>query len=307
MALQLQGIIGEGEESVEGNSQTEGEIERLRTLQESYDALSRSEIGTELSVGKQQLAAAITEQGVPTAEDAPLDTMATNVAAIVAHYPNTNDESVELTFSGDTPTTLMELLYAWNNITSIRKKTAGNDGSLGSLTGTQATKVIWEEDTDLTSVYLYNTTMQFYIREARMPKGVTANSARMFYACQQLRILYMPKMLTFHLENISGGLTRLIDVTVGESFSAGQTITWLRNWNPTEALLTSSTSLVEDGEIFSSNREKLLYNIREHFAALLPTVTTTSKIQLNSTLKAAIDADNATASAFSNKGWTLYS
>lgn len=40
IALQLQGIIGDTEDGVSGSSQTVTEVERLRTLQESYDALS---------------------------------------------------------------------------------------------------------------------------------------------------------------------------------------------------------------------------------------------------------------------------
>ena len=40
IALQLQGIIGDTEESVSGTSQTATQVEELRTLQESYDELA---------------------------------------------------------------------------------------------------------------------------------------------------------------------------------------------------------------------------------------------------------------------------
>ena len=262
----------------------------------------------DIGVGKMKLAAAITAQGVPTESDAALATMATNVAAIVAHYFNTNDESLQLGYSGDVPTTTIQFLLTLSSIVYICKKQSSNSGSIGLLSSySSVKKIVWEKDTEISQNY-WNTRIKDYLEEAEMwvATSTTTNRNIMFYDFKYLRRLYMPKMQTFHNENIYG-CVRLIDLTVGESFSAGSTIQWLNLWNPTEALLTNSTSLVEDGETFGSNREKLLYNIREHFAALLPTVTTTSKIQLNSTLKAAIDADNATASAFSNKGWTLYS
>lgn len=67
MALQLQGIIGEGEESVDSNSQTEGEIERLRTLQESYNALAGNSsaiaLETEVEAGKAAIVDAIEDKG----------------------------------------------------------------------------------------------------------------------------------------------------------------------------------------------------------------------------------------------------
>ena len=96
----------------------------------------------------------------------------------------------------------------------------------------------------------------------------------------------------------------LIDIVIGAkittSFSLG-------NWNPTNALSSSSSSLVEPGETFANNLEKLLYNIREHIAGNLPDLTGLSSLTItfSSAVKSAIQADTATSNAFTNKNWTI--
>ena len=78
-------------------------------------------------------------------------------------------------------------------------------------------------------------------------------------------------------------------------------------WNPINALSSSSTSLIKPDETFASNLEKFLYNMRTYIAANLPDRTGLSALTLtfSSAVKAAINADTATAQAFSNKNWTI--
>lgn len=131
-------------------------------------------------------------------------------------------------------------------------------------------------------------------------------SYRSFYGCTNLKYLNIHDCNTivksgdefFHCYN-------LIDIIYGAGVSASTS--YLNTWNPTNALSSSSTSLVDEGETFSSNLEKLLYNIRNHIAANLPDRTGLSALTItfHADVKAAIQADTATAQAFSNKNWTI--
>lgn len=99
------------------------------------------------------------------------------------------------------------------------------------------------------------------------------------------------------------GCPNLIDVELGaitHSFSQ------INGWSPTNALKANSQTLLTPEDIaagFTSNLEKLLYNIREHIAANLPVAPNT--ITFSAAVKAAILADQPTADAFTNKNWTI--
>ena len=99
---------------------------------------------------------------------------------------------------------------------------------------------------------------------------------------------------------------KLIDIIVGKAWSASRDL--LSGWNPTEALYTDSVSLLTQEDItagFTSNREKLLYNIREHIAANLPDRTddTPLTITFSQTLRDAFDQE--TDDAFAAKNWDI--
>lgn len=143
------------------------------------------------------------------------------------------------------------------------------------------------------------------LREVYLANIKKITTIKNFEGCTQLRILYMPKLESFSAQNFSNTI-RLIDLTIG---SAYQNIS-LNTWNPTEALLSNSISLltaedIEDG--FSNNLEKLLYNIREHIAARITDLTGSAgaTITFHSNVKAAIMADQSSADAFTNKNWTI--
>lgn len=126
-----------------------------------------------------------------------------------------------------------------------------------------------------------------------------------FASCASLKEVYLPKL---------GGTTyrgftscpKLILIEIGRTATSFSSIT-LINWNPTEALRSDISTLVDPGETFANNLEKLLYNIREHIAANLPDLTGQSALTItfHANIKAAINADTATAQAFSNKNWTI--
>lgn len=136
--------------------------------------------------------------------------------------------------------------------------------------------------------------------ECILPSLVEVGS-QMFYGNKHIQRLVVPSITGFNAYWASYA-NNLIDIECGAAFTKSVNNEW---WNPTNALLTTSSSLVKDGEPFANNREKLLFNIREHIAANLPTITQGYSITFHANMKAAILADQATTEAFTNKGWTI--
>ena len=141
------------------------------------------------------------------------------------------------------------------------------------------------------------------LRDINLPEITQIQGSSNCQNCSQLRKFYSPKLTTANNGVGFGNCTRLIDFEVGAINSNAN----FNTWNPTEALSSSSTSLVEEGETFSSNLEKLLYNVREHIAAKITDRTGLSALTmtLHANMKTAINADTATAQAFTNKNWTI--
>lgn len=97
----------------------------------------------------------------------------------------------------------------------------------------------------------------------------------------------------------------LIDVEYGASISAN--CNFLSEWNPSNALLDNSDSLLTDEDRtagFSNNKQKLLWNIRNHIAANLRTDVGNKTITFQANVKAAILADADTLAAFP-ANWTI--
>ena len=120
-----------------------------------------------------------------------------------------------------------------------------------------------------------------------------------------VRVVNIPSMITIPADNaMFYSAWDLIDLCIGHNM---QTNFSLLSWSPTNALSETSQSLVDSGETFANNLEKLLYNIREHIAANLPDRTGLSSLTItfSAEIKAAIQADQATADAFANKNWTI--
>ena len=123
-----------------------------------------------------------------------------------------------------------------------------------------------------------------------------------FYGCKSLQSIDASSLT--RVDNAFTYCTQLICITIkqGTDFSLD-----FQTWNPTEALLTTSTSLVEEGESFTSNREKLLYNIRTYIAARLKDMTglTAPTFTFGADLKTAITEDAETLAAFTSKNFNI--
>ena len=135
-----------------------------------------------------------------------------------------------------------------------------------------------------------------------------STSLPMFKECGLLKTLYTPNL---SLDRYGGNLgicvgsPCVIDWTLGKNHETiVNNIIPIGNWSPTEALKEDSTSLVDFGESFASNREKLLYNVRNHFAANLPVVDS-GTITFSADMYSAITGDVQTAESFTSKGWTI--
>lgn len=124
------------------------------------------------------------------------------------------------------------------------------------------------------------------------------------YNCPKLKVLRMDKGWPLSPYAMLSATPQLILLCFGKDATISMNVS---NWIPTEALLTNSTSLVEQGEEFSSNREKLLYNIREYIAKTLPSRNGMSALTItfSSEVKAAILDDTTTTFAFTSKNWTI--
>ena len=122
---------------------------------------------------------------------------------------------------------------------------------------------------------------------------------------QVLNILHIDAYLSSGVNFFSND-RELIDITYGLTVTRSTDL--LRSWNPTTALENDSTSLLSDEDIaagFTSNLEKLLWNIRNHIAANLnPEIT--ASITFSAAVYAAIIADQDTVDAFP-ASWTIAS
>lgn len=101
----------------------------------------------------------------------------------------------------------------------------------------------------------------------------------------------------------------LIDLICGANFTTNVNF---YTWAPAYGLDSSRSDLVTDsedefGNQITNNLQQFMYNLRRHMAANLPDITGQSSLVLTfaAALKSAILADQPTADAFTNKGWTI--
>lgn len=141
------------------------------------------------------------------------------------------------------------------------------------------------------------------LEELNLPEVTYFLGTNSFMSMPNLKRILMPKLQQLNGNNFQSN-DNLIDFVTGEHMTTSFS---LYGWSPTNALSSTSTSLVDEGETFTSNLEKLLYNIREHIAANLPDRTGLSALTItfSAAVKAAILADTDTANAFADKNWTV--
>lgn len=149
------------------------------------------------------------------------------------------------------------------------------------------------------------------IRQIRIPTAVPKYPIwGVCSGCTELRLLDISDFnVDVHWQDSSNNLkdcVKLIDIVIGRRFTGSRNT--LKYWSPTDALIDNSTSLLTQEDLdagFTSNREMLLYNIREHIAANLPDRTDLSPftITFHQTLRNAFD--QATEDAFAAKNWDI--
>lgn len=154
-----------------------------------------------------------------------------------------------------------------------------------------------------------------YLKKVICPKLESSSDTNfIFRGCSELELVdYSNIMMGRWNNHLSGksvfsGCTKLIDLICGKNHESIDYDLAFTTWNPTEALLEDSTSLVESNESFSSNREKLNHNIREHIAENLPIISGTGNdwsVLFHANMFAALEEE--TISRFVNKGWNVAS
>lgn len=278
IALQLQGIIGDTEESVSGTSQTSAQVEELRTLQESYD-----ELADNMQSLADSWAAMVTNRG---SLDGWVFQEGTDIQSVYDIFAN-----------------LSSLVSVEDNLTTLYKGGTGILGGRPFLKSIRFNEVV--TITGASSEWRQNNVLELI----DFPKMKTFGTVNWCIAQNpELRKVNFPSMYKYTYAGNPGPFYqcyKLIDVVVGP---ISENFVMFNGWDPTTALDSTSSSLVEAGEPFANNREKLLYNIREHIANRLADVTGIGRtIYFSSNIKAAIQAETGqtTANAFTNKGWTI--
>jgi len=119
---------------------------------------------------------------------------------------------------------------------------------------------------------------------------------------------YLKKMNVLNLEkfttNCLYGSNNLIHLTIGKGFKTNMNFS-SAGYKPIVAASTTSSSLVEEGETFSSNNEKWNHNIREYFVANLPDRTGMDAFTITFGATVLGYMEEATIAAFNAKNWTL--
>lgn len=146
-----------------------------------------------------------------------------------------------------------------------------------------------------------------YFDELEELVGVT----RFLNATSKVRVIYTPMLYKFPngvfptIHGVVSNTDNLIDLTIGKKIDNSFSLV---TWRGANALLDDSTSLLTEEDIvngFANNRKKLLYNIREHIAKNLRVIDSGYSVTFSAEIKAAILADQETADAFTNRGWTI--
>ena len=317
------------------------EVAKESTSQEILGQVgSISAISAELESGKAAIVSAIKAQGGEASSEQSLGELAQDITEL-----NVFADGVEFTEDAQRPIDFTYTIaqgrneikkLSSNRVTSVGTSAFYNCSSLQSVDLPNVTSIGYQSFYgcgNLQSVDLHNVTsvgaIAFYncssLQSVEMP-NVTSIDQRSFqncsslqsvemnllfnipyesfWNCVNLRRLYVPMLVSLVNRSLLYD-TKIIDFICGSNFNANIS---LAEWNPTEALRSDLNSLLTPEDIaagFTNNLQKLLYNIREHIAANLRTITQGYAITFNAAVKAAILAEQTTADAFTNKGWII--
>lgn len=289
---------------MDNNSNTQTQLNALRTLQQSYDALattsSNGATSVEVENAKQAILDAIGAGVSVVAQESTSQEILSKMQSIIDSGVLTN-VSLDgwVTPQGADITTIGQLVMNLDKVTSITDNSVKIFRNISRLPFTNletATFNVLEEVAPGYYFYKFNKLVEF-----SAPELLYCRCEEWLEGCELLEKVYLPKCIS--ALNGYYGCKNLIDITLGPL----QQSTSLVTWSPTNALSSSSSSLVKQGEPFANNLEKLLYNIRNHIAANLPDRTGLSSLTItfSAEIKAAIQADQATADAFANKNWVI--
>lgn len=305
---------------------TQEQIEKLRTLQESYDELA-NKVAELNGVAKESTSQEILEEVSGIKGDNPDATM-TKVSQDIGLLPNKLIEALEdrytfpVNYDGivsSTPiTSFLEGVLNKTSITEISdNKVTALNATWSSLGFTNCKKVRLKNCLRLTNSCFEGAN----INELAMD-NITTASYRVFRnsGLKKLKIPMIsaigysgtPAPGVCFMEN-----PNLIDIEAGYNWDEN-VIVFVSvasygpeaSWYPINAV-TDASNLVEDtidefGRVIDTNKKQFLFNIRRHIAANMKQLTTEGyTISFSSIIKEAILSDPMTADAFTNKGWTI--
>lgn len=224
--------------------------------------------------------------------------------------------------------------YAFTNCTSLRTVDFPNAASIGDNAFYNCPNLTMIDFPNVTSIgaqTFYNCTN---LTEVNFPNVVTSGQevfrsctklnkavlpnltvvpSLMFHYCSALRYLDITSLMSFSgSQPVFQNCPNLIDIHTGRNITTN--INFAANnvaWNPTNAYLNNTNSLVP-AEVRAehpewTNRDYLLYCLREHFAANLPDRTGLSSLTItfNGTMKTHINNSPETAAAFTSKNYII--
>lgn len=142
--------------------------------------------------------------------------------------------------------------------------------------------------------------------EILLPNVITMSGYQKFIN-STVRVLDLTNVSNvFTTGNLSdlNGTTNLIDLRIGKNILFDFNLEGA-SYNPSVAYSTTSASLVDAGEPFSTNNQKWNYNLREHFAANLQDRTGLDAFTITFGGTVLAQMEEATIEAFTSKNWTL--
>lgn len=300
-------------------SATQQQIEKLKTLQESYDVLTDA-----------------VENQLPALADKIDNIDLSSVAKQGENQEATNSKILE--GIGNITTGLIEALESRYSFPVLYDGVVSEkpiDSILSSIINRSEITSIVDDKVDtinvkwttlginnckklkLINVKSLNAHQFFngcYMEIIELDNYKSSEDFQTFRDCSNLQRLYIPQYPIRNDDALFMGCPNLIDIEVGGSWE-GDSYT-LRGankqyaWEPTNALSSTGTGLIkdredEDGSLIQSNLDQLLFNIRRHIAANLRETTSGWTIYFGDNIKAAILADSRTTAAFTDKGWTI--
>lgn len=309
-------------------TQTQQELERLRTLQESYhdlddkinvvlpaladkiDNIQLPEIDT-TELAKEQTLLDKTEEIKQEVKD--LQKIPNEIITLLEnrYQFQVNYDGAELNNSGIIQSILGAIINRDAIVTlTDNYVTALPNKKLTELGFTSLKKASFNKVSSIAGSILWGTKVENLSLPVLKSFGF-----QNFRDCAYIKTINLPALEDSGEINsaVFYNTKNLIDIICGANFRRSQFGFGGSNygWNPTEAMRDDVDTLVtnqqdEFGNAIDNNRKQLLYNLRRNMAANLPQLTTEGyTIAFTPQMKEIIEADENTKAAFINKGWTI--